>query len=128
MYIPQIMFSAITKFLLEDVPQFILQLNFLTLSKIDTNVAFAIVSTIISLISSLKLALIAKGSSLTKNQLKEKFSKRGDNKKTLLRNVDNDVEEIDFIQDLNENEQILPKPVANAIPSIPAWGENKKIV
>ncbi len=122
------MFSAITKFLMEDVPQFILQLNFLTLSKIDSNVAFAIVSTIISLISSLKLALIAKGSSLTKNQLKEKFSKRGENKKTLLRNVDNDVEERDFIEDLNEYEQILKKPVANAIPSIPAWGEHKKLV
>ena len=73
-YVPQIMFSSISKCLLENIPLFIIQMINLIHSEISDLILYTIVSTIISFIGAIKTALLAKGSVLTKKQIKEKFS------------------------------------------------------
>lgn len=73
-YIPQIMVSAVSKCLLTNLPQFIIQIYYLTNSDVSPLILYALISTIISFIGSINTALMAKGSILTKQNLTEKFS------------------------------------------------------
>lgn len=83
-YVPQIMVSSISKCVLENLPQFIIQMAFLSIDnenkqsenseKVDPVVIYTIISTIMSFLGAIKTALLAKGSILTKKHLAEKFS------------------------------------------------------
>ena len=73
-YIPQVMVSSISKCVIENIPQFIVQMIYLANSEISDIILITMISTIFSFVGAIKTALLAKGSMLTKKNLKEKFS------------------------------------------------------
>jgi len=73
-YVPQVMVSSVSKCVLENIPQFIVQMIYLANSEINDIILITMISTIFSFVGAIKTALLAKGSMLTKKNLKEKFS------------------------------------------------------
>jgi len=73
-YVPQIMVSSVSKCLISNIPQFIIQMVYLSEAAINPVVLYTLISTIISFIGSVNTAIMAKSSILTKRHLKEKFS------------------------------------------------------